>query len=186
MKDDDIHIAITTERKQRWQKFVEENPDISSLTELVRRGVTDLIERHESAGTNDPFEVDLEPVLAPIHNIEGGMEEVLRVLRDLDDQIETQDDIAELAESIYPFLPEAATPAELDAARRELDDDASTKELAMTTGAAHHFAELYDKDIVMTIDALNHLEVTHDEVKIYSDGDLFEAFKAPENTESDV
>jgi len=66
-KDADVHIAITSDRKQRWEEYVEEDPNLSSLTELVRHGVEDHIERSQSSGEDGVQEIDWEPILQPLN-----------------------------------------------------------------------------------------------------------------------
>ncbi|WP_436931510.1 hypothetical protein [Halosimplex halobium] len=176
-KDDDIHIAITSERKQRWQEFVEEDENIDSLTELVRHGVEGHIERAQAGGSGDGgVEVDWEPVLQPLQELQQGMEQAVDGIDEINERVSETSEIAELADTIYPLLPEASSPSELDDARKELPDDATHKDKAMATGDARHFAELWDRDLGTVMQAQTFASNENPEVQINDTGETMEAY----------
>jgi len=70
------------------------------------------------------------------------MEEAVQGIDEINERVSKTKKAAELADTIYPLLPEAASPSDIDDARRELGDDASDRELAEATGDARHFAAM--------------------------------------------
>jgi hypothetical protein len=183
-KDADVHIAVTTKRKNRWEDYVEEDPNLDNLTELVRHGVENYIERAQ-AGDESVQEIDWEPVLQPLTDLQGNMQEAVEGIQQINERVADRSEAAELSDAIYPLLPEAAGPSDLDAARSELDDDATTKERATTTGDARHYADLMDKDVGDVMQALIIAEQENAEVRVHDNGEVLEGYVYVPNTNSD-
>jgi hypothetical protein len=175
-KDADVHIAITSERKEEWEEFLEENPNLDSMTELVRHGVGNYIERSQSGGDNGVQEIDWEPVLQPLNDLQGGMEEAMQGIEEINERVGETKKAAELADTIYPLLPEASSPSDLDTARRELGDGASDRELAEATGDARHFAAMLNRELSEVLSAMSIVYTENPEVQLYDTGDEMEAY----------
>jgi hypothetical protein len=175
-KDADVHIAVTSDRKQRWEEYVEQDPNLGSMTELVRHGVEDYIERSQSGGDDGVQEIDWEPVLQPLNELQGGMEEAVQGIEEINDRVGETKKAVELADTIYPLLPEASSPSDLDDARRELGEDATDRELAEATGDARHFAEMLNREMTEVLDAMVLAENKNPEVQLYDNGESLEAY----------
>lgn len=171
-----MHIAITPDRKERWEDFLDEDPNLDSLTELVRHGVENHIERAQAGGNEGVQDIDWEPVLQPLTDLQGGMEEAVEGIQQINERVGESTESAELADTIYPLLPEASGPSNLDAARSELDDDATDRERAMVTGDARHFADMLGKDVGDVMHALTIAEQENNEVRVFDNGETLEAY----------
>jgi translation initiation factor 2B subunit (eIF-2B alpha/beta/delta family) len=51
-----INLKIEQERKDEWEQFAEEQPDMASLTALIRRAVSEYIQTDDENG--EPAEVE--------------------------------------------------------------------------------------------------------------------------------
>jgi hypothetical protein len=104
------------------------------------------------------------------------MEEAVQGIEEINDRVGETKKAVELADTIYPLLPEASSPSDLDDARRELGEDATDRELAEATGDARHFAEMLNREMTEVLDAMVLAENKNPEVQLYDNGESLEAY----------
>lgn len=70
-----INLKIEEEKKGEWEEFVENRPDMDSLTALIRRSVSEFIYRQEEddeSGVSEDLLIDnFESIQSRLDNIEN-------------------------------------------------------------------------------------------------------------------
>jgi len=122
-----VNIRTTEEKRSRWKAYADENDDVSHVTQLIHRGVSEYISRRENGVTaahggqaNDGGSLDDETVdrltdaLSTVEKFDRQFDEILTAVDQLDDRLTTveshvtPDDDAELdVSTVVASLPHA-------------------------------------------------------------------------------
>jgi len=102
-------MVIPEEQKGRWESYVEENPDLTSLSQLVRQAVEAEINRDDSSNTtgddNTMADGRLSEVLETTQTIKSQVENVEDRLYGIEQAVRENPEISELAADLFEILP---------------------------------------------------------------------------------
>lgn len=99
-EDDDrdkkmVGTEISQERFQRWEKAIEENPEINSKAQAIRVGVEQLLFSDDSEGGQN---IDIEQILTRLDSLEQDIAEVrgdvITTQKEIPDVEEIADEVA--------------------------------------------------------------------------------------------
>ncbi|RDZ64027.1 hypothetical protein C5B90_13070 [Haloferax sp. Atlit-12N] len=74
-----INIKVNSETKEEWDEFVEEEQEVGSLTELIRRSVEDFISAHYAESSEEGLEEEV--FLQEIESLRGDIDTVLDAVK---------------------------------------------------------------------------------------------------------
>lgn len=101
-----VHITVNSEKKDRWTEFVDEYPEYSSLSHLIRRAVSkeissekSLDEGPEDTEITDSFEVEIDDLQAQLETIKEDLSYVKR-------EVGKDTELEEFSMEVFEALPE--------------------------------------------------------------------------------
>jgi len=104
-----FNMVIPEKQKERWEDYVEENPDVTSLSQLVRQAVeTEIAQGSTSDATVGMDEVArerLSELLEDTKKIKSGIENVEDRLIHIEQEVRDNPEISELAADVFEVLP---------------------------------------------------------------------------------
>ena len=159
-----INITVNPERKERWEEYVNENNEASSLSHLIRLSVEREINRDESDG--QAGEVDLSGIDERFDGLESRLDDLSVEIRQLVEQ-EEMENVEELAGDVYEELPrvddEEVWKERLQSGNiRQLivDDDATEDDLMkMYEGGEDKYEAVWENYVTMA-DLADKLDVS--------------------------
>lgn len=159
-----INITVNPERKERWEEYVDENNEASSLSHLIRLSVEREINRDESDG--QAAEVDLSGIDERFDGLESRLDDLSVEIRQLVEQ-EEMENVEELAGDVYEELPrvddEEVWKERLQSGNiRQLtiDDDATEDDLSKRYEGGEDKYEAVWENYVTVADLADKLDVS--------------------------
>lgn len=127
-KDAQIHIALDSEQKARWEEYVEESNTYDSVTNLIRQSVESQIgEGSQSSASPSPA------IAADIQDLKDDVESIQNDVSWLRNQSQDDVNISDLAQEVFDELePLPQPPASL-----EIPNDVEDEETYRQQQAAH-------------------------------------------------
>lgn len=127
-KDAQIHIALKSKKKERWEAFVEESNTYDSVTELIRQAV----EAQIGGGTESS--ASPSPAIgADIQDLKEDIESIQKDVSWLRNQSQDDVNISDLAQEVFDELePLPQAPASL-----EIPEDVDDEQTYLRQQAAH-------------------------------------------------
>ncbi|MFC4990109.1 hypothetical protein [Saliphagus infecundisoli] len=101
-----INLVVNDERKAEWQEYQSENPEFSSLTDLIRSSVTRQIEGQYGASQSGESELKVSEAIDKIDRLSEQLNSVEGRLQNLENQANTNPEVDRLKGEIYDILPD--------------------------------------------------------------------------------
>jgi len=112
IKKSRFNMVIPEKQKKRWQGYVEENPDVTSLSQLVRQAVEAEIAQettpNASVGSSEMAQERLSELLENTKRIQSDIENVEDRLYHIEQEVRDNPEISELAADLFEILPSRA------------------------------------------------------------------------------
>ncbi|ELY84999.1 hypothetical protein [Natrinema altunense] len=104
-----FNMVIPEKQKERWEEYVEENPDVTSLSQLVRQAVESEIAQGNapnlSGGSDEVARERLSELLEDTKKIRSGIENIEDRLYHVEQEVRDNPEISELAADLFEILP---------------------------------------------------------------------------------
>lgn len=159
-----INLTVNPERKERWEEYVEENNEASSLSHLIRLSVEREIDRDKSDG--QATEVELSGIDERFDALESRLDDLAVDVRQMVEQ-EEMESVEELAGEVYEELPrvdedevwkERLQSGEID--QLIVDDDATEEDLMKRYEGGEDKYEAVWENYVTVADLADKLDVS--------------------------
>lgn len=103
-----FNMMLPEGQKSRWERYVETNPDVTSLSQLVRQAVEAEINRDTPINAESGSEVASERLSELLENtqtIKTQVENIEDRLYTIEEQVQENPEISELAADVFEILP---------------------------------------------------------------------------------
>lgn len=158
-----VSTQITKQQRDEWKQYAEDNPNIDSLSHLLRLAVTKEIQSDNNSSSNtantDAIESQLSEVLESIQELDSRIHEANSRLDGVERQLtNSAPEVKELANRVFEILP---TEAELiaDTHQPVIDaDDEHSSGRVVQTGRIDHLATHLGVEEVRVGEALQKLQ----------------------------
>jgi len=104
-----FNMVVPEKQKERWEQYVEENPDVTSLSQLVRQAVEAEIAQsntsHVAGGSDEVARERLSELLGDTKKIRSGIENIEDRLYHVEQEVRDNPEISELAADLFEILP---------------------------------------------------------------------------------
>ena len=115
-----VGLQASKETKKRWEEYVEDNPEVSSVSQLIRTAVADYIDGTATAVTDDSGDGLSQTEARRLDGIESAVREMQETVDDVDGRladvqrhISRESNLTEVESEIYALLP-TTDPSNLD------------------------------------------------------------------------
>lgn len=166
-----INLRVGEEQKERWESYADENPEVSSLSDLIRLGVEREIRgEHDQPSNFDIDTAEIDEIVDThkqeiIETIQRTHQSLSNDLNQLDASVDDSERLTELATEIHAIVVELSEHVNLE------DED--------SLGAMRdHFIETGDATVENYTERLRE--------KGYNDVDEYEVRRALEKLSHDV
>ena len=115
MADDDyerVGLQVSEETKERWETYPDENPEVSSVSQLIRTAVAAYIDGTTTVATDDrggglsPTEARrLDDIESAVREMQETVDDVDGRLADVQRHVSRESELREVESEIYALLP---------------------------------------------------------------------------------
>jgi len=150
-----FNMVIPETQKERWQEYAEDSPDVTSLSQLVRRAVeteiaTDAVSQ-ESASGDEVARERLSELLEDTKKIRTQIENVEDRLYHIEQEVRDNPEISDLAADVFEILPSRKEVTEYHGGRPAKRND-------IGSGTVSEFATRLDREETQIEKALEKLQ----------------------------
>jgi len=107
-----VGLQASKETKKRWEEYVEDNPEVSSVSQLIRTAVADYIDGTATAVTDDsgdglsPTEAQrLDGIESVVREMQETVDDVDGRLADVQRHVSRESELTAVENDIYALLP---------------------------------------------------------------------------------
>jgi hypothetical protein len=153
-----LNFTADGAQKERWEKFVRENPEYDSLLEFFRKASEHEMKRgHPLEERQNPQSSRVELELSDIRDL---IKEVQSEVAWIRKQMHDESDLNDIAREVSSHLPTS-----VDEILRRQAESLNTENEFVNTGTLHDLAEVVDEDPRVIEDAITYLKNNFIEVK---------------------
>jgi hypothetical protein len=131
-----VSVKIPRDTKQTWEEYAEENPDVDSVSHLIRLAVMKEMNASDEAETNSSIEqVEASAeVLESLKRIQNSINDVDDRLTAIEKESEAEGPGFDIQNTVFDLLPELTTPSSLPPEDIDVDVAVSSSEVAEAVG----------------------------------------------------
>jgi len=131
-----VSVKIPRDMKQTWEEYAEENPDVDSVSHLIRLSVMKEMNASDESETGSSVEQAEAPaeVLKSLKRIQNSISEVDDRLTAIEKGSKAEGPGFEVQNTVFEILPEVAMPPSLPPEDLDTEKTVTPAEVAETVG----------------------------------------------------
>lgn len=103
-----VSAQIATEKREEWESYVDENPNVNSISHLIRLSVAKEIhgQKQQKAGSSPAVEQGFTDVLESVGDLSIKLDQLSERMNDVEREVrQDSDEVTDVAGQVFDVLP---------------------------------------------------------------------------------
>lgn len=101
-----INLVVSSDKKERWEDYIDESPEYSTMADLIRTSVAHEIADRQNSGPSEELSIQLAEVVDGLDEVTDRLINVEKRLRNLENQSIRDPDLDRLTGELFSHLPD--------------------------------------------------------------------------------